>query len=185
MVFNETKLKGAFTIELERFEDERGFFAHSWSAERFAERGLISRFVECSISFNKKRGTLRGMHYQAAPHGQAKIVRCTMGSIYDVIIDLRTGSPTFRRWVGVDLTAANRRMLYVPKEFAHGFQTLEDDTETFYQMSDIYVPESGRGVRWNDPAFGIAWPEVEERIINERDRDYPDFAQPSSPGLSN
>ncbi len=175
MVFNETKLGGAFVIELERFEDERGFFAHSWSAKQFAECGLISRLVECSISFNRRRGTLRGMHYQAAPHGQAKVIRCTMGSIYDVIIDLRTGSPTFRQWVGVELTAHNHRMLYIPKEFAHGFQTLENDTETFYQMSEIYVPESGRGVRWNDPAFGISWPEPDEIIINERDRAYPDF----------
>jgi dTDP-4-dehydrorhamnose 3,5-epimerase len=175
MVFKETKLGGAFVIELERFEDERGFFAHSWSAKQFAERGLISRLVECSISFNRRRGTVRGMHYQAAPHGQAKVVRSTMGSIYDVIIDLRTGSPTFRQWVGVELTAHNRRMLYIPKDFAHGFQTLEDKTEVFYQMSDIYVPESGRGVRWNDPAFGITWPEAPKIIIDERDRTYPDF----------
>jgi dTDP-4-dehydrorhamnose 3,5-epimerase len=175
MVFKETKLKGAFTIALERFEDERGFFAHSWSAKRFARRGLISRLVECSISFNRKRRTVRGMHYQKAPHSQAKMVRCTMGSIYDVIIDLRTSSPTFKQWVGVELTADNRRMLYIPKDFAHGFQTLEDETEVFYQMSDIYVPESGRGVRWDDPAFGISWPEAHEIIISERDRAYPDF----------
>ena len=173
-------LPGAYVIEIEPVADERGFFARTWSAQEFKLHGLNPTLEQCSISFNKKCGTLRGMHYQAAPHGQTKIVRCTMGSIYDVIIDLRIGSPTFRQWVGVDLTAANRRMLYVPKEFAHGFQTLEDDTETFYQMSDIYVPESGRGVRWNDPAFGIVWPDAEERIINARDRDYPDFAQPSN-----
>lgn len=175
MVFKETKLAGAFIIELERFEDERGFFAHSWSARQFAERGLVSRLVECSISFNRKRGTVRGMHYQAAPHGQTKVVRCTMGSIYDVIIDLRAASLTFKQWVGVDLTAGNRLMLYIPKDFAHGFQTLEDETEVFYQISDIYVPESGRGVRWNDPAFGISWPEAAEIILNDRDRTYPDF----------
>jgi dTDP-4-dehydrorhamnose 3,5-epimerase len=175
MVFNETKLGGAFVIELERFEDERGFFAHSWSAKQFAERGLVSRLAECSISFNRKRGTLRGMHYQATPHGQAKVVRCTMGALYDVIIDLRTDSPTFRQWVGVELTAQNRRMLYIPKDFAHGFQTLEDETEVFYQMSDIYVPESSRGVRWNDPAFGIAWPEPTEIVLNDRDRTYLNF----------
>jgi dTDP-4-dehydrorhamnose 3,5-epimerase len=163
-------------VEPKKFEDKRGFFAHSWSQREFAERGLDSRLAECSISFNRKRGTLRGMHYQAAPHGQVKLVRCTMGSIYDVIIDLRAGSPTFKRWIGVELTAANRLMLYVPKDFAHGFQTLDDSTEVFYQMSDVYVPESGRGVRWNDPAFGVSWPGAGV-VINERDGTYPDFDQ--------
>jgi dTDP-4-dehydrorhamnose 3,5-epimerase len=175
MIFRETKLSGAFLIEPEKFEDDRGFFARSWSEKEFAQFGLISHLAECSISFNRKRGTIRGMHYQAAPHGQAKLVRCTMGSIYDVIIDLRTGSPTFRHWVGVELTAANRLMLYIPKDFAHGFQTLEDETEVFYQMSDVYAPESGRGLRWNDPAFGISWPGAAEIMINDRDRTYPDF----------
>jgi dTDP-4-dehydrorhamnose 3,5-epimerase len=174
MTFRETKLSGAFIIELKKFEDERGFFAHSWSEKEFAARGLDSHLVECSISFNRKRGTLRGMHYQAAPHGQVKIVRCTMGSIYDVIIDLRAGSPTFKQWFGVELAAGNHRMLYIPKDFAHGFQTLEDATEVFYQMSDVYAPESGRGVRWNDSAFNISWP-GSVSIINERDRSYADF----------
>jgi dTDP-4-dehydrorhamnose 3,5-epimerase len=178
MIFSETKLAGAFLIELEKFEEERGFFARSWSEREFAERGLESRLAECNISFNKKKGTLRGMHYQAAPHGQVKVVRCTLGSIYDVIIDLRIGSPTFKQWVGVELSAANRRMLYIPKDFAHGFQTLEDATEVFYQMSDYYFPENGRGVRWNDPAFGIGWPELDRMTIADRDRDYPDFASP-------
>jgi dTDP-4-dehydrorhamnose 3,5-epimerase len=172
MIFRETKLEGAFVVEPKKFEDERGFFAHSWSQREFAERGLDSRLVECSISFNRKRGTLRGMHYQAAPHGQVKLVRCTMGSIYDVIVDLRAGSPTFKQWVGLELTAANRLMLYIPKDFAHGFQTLEDETEVFYQMSAVYAPESGRGVRWNDPAFGIVWPQVSDIIINSRDESY-------------
>ena len=176
MIFKETKLQGAFIVEPDRFEDERGFFAHSWSEREFAEHELDSRVVECSISFNRKRGTLRGMHYQTAPHGQAKLVRCTMGSVYDVIIDLRKGAPTFKQWVGVELSAENRRMLYVPKDFAHGFQTLEDETEVFYQMSDVYAPESGKGVRWNDPAFRIQWPEG-ERIILERDRNFPDFTE--------
>jgi dTDP-4-dehydrorhamnose 3,5-epimerase len=175
MVFKETKLAGAFIIELERFEDERGFFAHSWSARQFAERGLVSRLVECSISFNRKRGTIRGMHYQAAPHGQTKVVRCTTGAIYDVIIDLRHRSPTFKQWVGIELTAGNRRILYIPKDLAHGFQTLEDETEIYYQMSDVYVPGSSQGVRWDDPAFGITWPETTNVIIDERDRTYPDF----------
>jgi len=180
VIFKETKLKGAFIVELEKFADERGFFALSWSRDEFARRGLESRFAECNVSFNHQQGTLRGMHYQAPPHGQVKIVRCTMGSIYDVIIDLRTDSPTFKQWIGVKLTAANRLMLYVPKDFAHGFQTLENETEVFYQMSSPYVSESGRGVRWNDPAFGIEWPEPEKIIINERDKNYPDFVRPSN-----
>lgn len=171
MIFVETKLKGAFTIELERFEDERGFFSLSWSAAEFAGRGLNPSLVECNVSFNLKKGTIRGMHYQRAPHTQAKLVRCTMGSIYDVIIDLRAGSPTYKRWVGLELTARNRRMVYVPKDFAHGFQTLEDDTEVFYQMSDQYAPKSSSGVRWDDPAFGIDWP-IPASVISPTDRQF-------------
>jgi len=175
MNFRELDLKGAVIIELTKFEDERGFFAHSWSEKEFLKRGLDPHLAECSISFNRKRGTLRGLHYQAAPHGQVKIVRCTAGAIYDVIVDLRAGSPTFKQWFGVELTAQNHRMLYIPKDFAHGFQTLEDTTEVFYQMSHVYAPESGRGARWNDPAFNISWPEPVS-LINERDRSYADFA---------
>ncbi|HMF58149.1 MAG TPA: dTDP-4-dehydrorhamnose 3,5-epimerase [Pyrinomonadaceae bacterium] len=175
MIFTETKLKGAFVIELERFEDERGFFALSWSEKEFSERGLESRLVECNISFNRKRGTLRGMHYQQSPHGQVKVVRCTMGAIYDVIVDLRPDSPTFKQWVGVRLTASNRLMLYIPEGLAHGFQTLEDDSEVLYQMSSPYVAGSGRGVRWNDTAFRIEWPEETKRIIIARDSEYADF----------
>lgn len=174
MIFTETKLKGAFIVELERLEDERGFFALSWSEQEFAERGLESRLVECNISVNKLKGTLRGMHYQEAPCGQAKVVRCTTGAIYDVIIDLRPSSETFKQWIAVELTASNRLMLYVPKDFAHGFQTLVDNTEVFYQMSSQYAPESARGVRWNDPAFNIDWP-ADERTMNPRDRERPDF----------
>ena len=176
MLFTETKLNGAFIIELERFEDTRGFFALSWSAEEFARRNLESQLAECNISQNNKKGTLRGMHYQAHPHGQTKLVRCTMGAIYDVAIDLRASSPTFKQWVGVELSAKNRRMLYIPKGFAHGFQTLEDDSEVFYQMSSPYKPDSGRTVRWDDPAFAINWP-PDDRIINDRDRLCPDFEQ--------
>jgi dTDP-4-dehydrorhamnose 3,5-epimerase len=179
MTFTETKFPGVFIIELQRFEDERGFFAHSWSKSQFAERGLDSRLVECGISFNWKRGTLRGMHYQVAPQAQVKIVRCTRGSVYDVIIDLRADSATFKQWIGVELTGENHNMLYIPKGFAHGFQTLEDASEVFYQMSEVYAPESGRGVRWNDPAFKIAWPEP-VTMINERDRTYPDV-NPDAP----
>jgi dTDP-4-dehydrorhamnose 3,5-epimerase len=172
MRFTETKLKGAFIIELDRLNDERGFFAVSWSAKEFNRRGLNSRLVECNISFNTRKGTLRGMHYQKAPHGQTKLVRCTMGSIYDVIIDLRAGSPTFRQWVGVELTANNLRMIYVPTDFAHGFQALEDRTEVFYQMSAPYHQRSGHGFRWDDPTFAIDWP-FGITAISETDRSYP------------
>jgi dTDP-4-dehydrorhamnose 3,5-epimerase len=175
MIFRETKLGGAFVVEPLRHEDERGFFARSWSAREFAERGLDPALVECNISFNRRAGTLRGMHYQAAPHAQAKLVRCTRGAIYDAIIDLRPESPTFKGWVGVELSAENAAMLYVPEGFAHGFQTLTDDAEVFYQMAAYYEAASGRGVRWDDPAFGVEWPEARERIINARDRDYQDF----------
>jgi dTDP-4-dehydrorhamnose 3,5-epimerase len=174
MIFTETKLKGAFIIEPERLEDERGFFALSWSEKEFAEHGLESRLVECNISFNKMKGTLRGMHYQEAPCSQAKVVRCTMGAIYDVIIDLRPSSETFKQWIAVELTASNRLVLYVSKDFAHGFQTLRDNTEVLYQMSSQYAPESARGVRWNDPAFNIEWPAA-ERTMSPRDREHPDF----------
>lgn len=175
MIFTETELKGAYVIKPERIEDERGFFARSWSASEFGGRGLEARVAECNISFNRRKGTLRGMHFQLAPHAQVKIVRCTTGAIYDVIIDLRADSPTFKRWAGVELTAENRLTLYVPEGFAHGFQTLTNDTEIHYQMSALYAPESARGVRWNDPAFGVRWPPVDERIIIERDGAYPDF----------
>ncbi len=158
MIFNETQLKGAFLIELERREDERGFFARSWDVDEFQKHGLNPRLVQCNISFNKVRGTLRGMHFQVAPFAEAKLVRCTMGALYDVIIDLRDGSPTLKRWFGVELSAENRLALYVPEGFAHGFQTLADNTEVFYQMSEVFHPECARGVRWDDPAFGIIWP---------------------------
>jgi len=175
MIFTETKLAGAFVIEPERLEDMRGFFAMNWSEREFRKRGLVSQFVESNISFSQKRGTLRGMHYQARPHGQVKLVRCTMGAIYDAIIDLRPESPTFKQWTSVELSAQNRLMLYVPLDFAHGFQTLEDNTEVTYQMSSTYHPESSRGVRWDDPGFGIPWPDA-DRVIIPRDREFPDFA---------
>lgn len=175
MRFIETKLRGAFIIEPERLADERGFFASTWSRAGFEERGLNPDLVQCNLSFNVRCGTLRGMHYQSAPHAQAKLVRCTAGAIFDCIIDLREGSETFAQWVGVELSDENYTQLYVPEGFAHGFQTLVDGTEVFYQMSSPYVPASASGVRWDDPAFRIVWPEAAERVINERDRTYPDF----------
>src|SRR5438477_1316903 len=174
MIFTETKLKGVFLIELERHEDERGFFARSWSLSEFEARSLDFRIVESNISFNKQKGTLRGMHYQAAPFGQAKLVRCTSGAVFDCVIDLRSNSETFTQWVAVELTARNGLMVYLPEGFAHGFQTLEDDTEIFYEMSRAYVPGSSRGVRWNDPIFAILWP-LDVTMINERDKLYPDY----------
>lgn len=175
MRFIETELKGAFLIEIEPREDERGFFARAWCEEEFRAHGLNPQIRQCNISFNRYRGTLRGMHYQVAPYGEVKVVRCTAGAVYDVIIDLRPESPTYCRWTGVELSQSNRRMLYIPEGFAHGFQTLQDNTELFYQMSESFHPEAARGVRWDDPLFGITWPPVERRILSERDRQFPDF----------
>ena len=174
MIFTETKLPSAFTIEPERLEDDRGFFARSWCCREFEAHGLNPRLVQCNISFSRKRGTLRGMHYQVAPFSEVKLVRCTRGSIYDAIIDLRPESATFKDHTGVMLSLENHKMLYIPEGFAHGFVTLEDSTEVFYQMSEFYAPEHGRGVRWNDPTFEIPWPLVPTRM-SERDRTYPDF----------
>ena len=173
MIFTECEVKGVCVIELEPFEDERGFFAPSFSQREFEARGLLSRFVENNASYNRRRGTLRGLHYQAAPYGQAKLVRCTRGSILDVAVDLRPASPTFRQWVGVRLTQENHLMLYIPGDMAHGFQALEDDTEVFYQVSEVYTPEASMGYRWDDPAFRIEWPLPNERILNKRDESYP------------
>jgi dTDP-4-dehydrorhamnose 3,5-epimerase len=175
MNITETKIRGVFVIEPRRFEDERGFFAPSFNAREFAAHGMATQFVENNISFSRRRGTLRGMHYQAAPHGQAKLVRCTRGAVYDVAVDLRPGSKTYGQWVAAELTAENRRMLYLPGDCGHGFQTLEDDTEVFYMVSAHYSPEAGRGFRWDDPAFRIEWPETAERVVIERDRQYPDY----------
>jgi len=174
--FTETKLKGTYIIEPEPIEDERGFFARSWCQQEFEAHGLNPNLVQCNISFNKKKGTLRGMHYQVAPHEEAKLVRCSKGAIYDVIIDLRPDSPTFKQWIAVELTAKNYKMLYIPEGFAHGFQSLEDNTEVFYQMSEFYHPECARGVCWDDLAFKIEWPK-NDRIISEKDLQYLSFSQ--------
>jgi dTDP-4-dehydrorhamnose 3,5-epimerase len=175
MRFEETTLPGAYILELERREDERGFFARVWCAEELREAGLDTSVVQANIGFSHRRGTLRGMHFQEPPHAEVKIVRCTLGAVYDVIVDLRPGSPTHRRWLGVELTAENRRQLYVPEGFAHGYQTLTDDTEICYQTSREYAPESARGVRYDDPAFGIEWP-VAVTVVSEADLAWPDYS---------
>jgi dTDP-4-dehydrorhamnose 3,5-epimerase len=174
MIFTETDLRGALIVELEKHEDERGFFARTWCRREFEARGLNTDMAQCSLSFNPLQGTLRGMHFQVKPHEEVKLVRCTRGSLFDAIVDLRVDSPTYRKHLGVVLTADNRRTLYVPEGFAHGFLTLEDATEVFYQISEYYDPASQRGIRWDDPAVAIAWP-AEPRLISERDRSYPDF----------
>ncbi|HUF94284.1 MAG TPA: dTDP-4-dehydrorhamnose 3,5-epimerase [Candidatus Limnocylindria bacterium] len=172
MIFADTRLPGVLIVEPERHEDERGFFARAWCAQEFEARGLNARLAQCSISYNRARGTVRGMHYQAAPWHEAKLVRCTRGAIHDVALDVRPGAPTYGQWVAVRLTADDRRMLYVPEGMAHGFQTLADDTEVFYQISEVHHPDAARGVRWNDPACGIDWP-LAPVIVSERDAGLP------------
>jgi len=174
VIFVPTSLPGAFLVEIERREDERGFFARTWCHREFAEMGLAADLLQCSLSYNRRRGTLRGMHWQTAPHAEAKLVRCTRGAIWDAIIDLRPESSTYTRYLGVELTAASGRAIYVPEGFAHGFVTLTDDCEVSYQMSQVYEPSASRGARWNDPAFAIEWP-VSEPILHPRDAAYPDF----------
>ena len=174
MIFTQTPLSGAYVIDPERLEDERGFFARTWCRREFEAHGLNPELAQCNISYNRCKGTLRGMHYQVAPHAEARLVRCTSGAVHDVIVDLRPQSATFKRWFAIELTADSRRMLYIPEGVAHGFLTLRDDTEVFYQMSEFYAPECARGVRWNDPAFGVEWPD-EIQIMSERDRSFPDF----------
>jgi dTDP-4-dehydrorhamnose 3,5-epimerase len=169
MIFTETKLRGAFVIEPERIEDERGFFARTFCEDEFNAHGLEGRFVQCSVSFNRHKGTLRGLHYQAQPHEEAKIVRCTRGAIFDVAVDLRPSSSTFGRWTSAELTADNGCALYLPKGFAHGFQTLSNDAEVYYEISARYLSESARGIRWDDPELSIGWP-VPIPILSVRDR---------------
>lgn len=172
MIFHETDLSGVFIVEPELILDERGFFATTWSAAEFASRGLNADLRQSNVAFNARRGTIRGMHLQKKPHEEAKLTRCTRGAIYDVAIDLRPESPTRYRWVGAELTCDNHRMLYIPAGFAHGYQTLTDDAEMFYQISEYYHPECTEGVRWNDPILDIAWP-LPVSTINDRDANYP------------
>ena len=174
MIFKPTDLAGAYVIEPERKEDFRGYFARTFCEKEFASLGLETHIAQCSVSFNQRKGTLRGMHYQLAPFEEVKVVRCIRGAVYDVIIDLRRNSPTFKKHLAVELDGRNGSALYVPAGFAHGFQTLADDSEVFYQMSQYYSADHARGVRWDDPAFAILWPE-DTRTILERDRNYTDF----------
>ena len=174
MIFTETSLKGAYIIDVKRLEDERGFFGRSYCKREFEEHGLNTNAAQANVSYNKKKATLRGMHMQVAPHGETKLVRCTRGSIYDVIVDLRENSDTYKQWIGVELTADSYRMLYVPEGFAHGFITLEDNTDVTYQVTQFYTPGAERGYRWDDPAFNIKWP-IEPLIISEKDRAHPLF----------
>ena len=174
MIFTETKLKGAYVIEIEKLKDHRGFFARAWCQNEFKAQGLTSSLVQANVSFNKKKGTLRGMHYQLSPYEETKLVRCNRGAIYDVIIDLRPASPSYAQWIGVELTAKNYKMLYVPRNFAHGFQTLEDNTEVTYQVSQFYTPGSERGIRWDDPAFSIEWL-TDVQVISDKDKSWPEF----------
>ena len=174
MKFRETKLPGAFIIELDRHRDERGSFARVWCQKEFDDHGLVSTLAQANTSSNAKAGTLRGVHYQAAPYQETKLVRCTRGSLYDVIVDLRPDSVTYRRWTGVELTVDNDRMLYVPADFAHGFITLEDNTDVNYLMSETYTPGAERGIRWNDPGFSIEWPRPVD-VISGKDASWPDF----------
>jgi dTDP-4-dehydrorhamnose 3,5-epimerase len=174
MIFSPTRLEGAYLIDVERHADERGFLARTFCEREFAEHGLPMRIVQSSTIHSPRKYTLRGLHYQEAPHAEIKLVRCTRGSIFLVMVDLRPGSATRNGWLAVELTARNERLAYVPKGFAQGYQTLEDDTEVLYQMSHHYVPEAARGVRWDDPLLRLEWPAADERIISERDRGWPD-----------
>jgi dTDP-4-dehydrorhamnose 3,5-epimerase len=174
MRFYTTKLKDACIIELDELRDERGFFARAWCSKEFEVQGLNPRIVQANLSYNKQKGTLRGMHYQVTPFAETKLIRCTRGALYDVIVDLRPGSETYRDWIGVELSADNHRMLYVPEGFAHGFQTLEDGTEAFYQVSEFYTPGAEQGLRYDDPVFGIEWP-LPVSVISEKDAAWPDY----------
>ena len=176
MKFYKAELDGACVIELDKLEDDRGFFARTWCQKELEEHGLTARIAQANVSFNTKAGTLRGMHYQVAPYEETKLIRCTRGALYDVIVDLRSDSPTCKQWMGVELTAKNYKMLYVPAHFAHGFVTLEDDTEVIYFVSEFYTPGAERGLRWNDPELGITWP-CHAEVISEKDANWPDISE--------
>jgi dTDP-4-dehydrorhamnose 3,5-epimerase len=174
MIFNHTTLNDAFLIDIEKREDSRGFFARAWDIKEFQQNGLNSNLVQCNISRSKKKGTIRGMHYQKYPHQEAKLIRCTKGKIYDVIIDLRPNSKSYKKWEGFELSSDNYKLLYVPEGFAHGFQSLEDNTEIFYQVSQFYTPEAEAGIRWDDSTFNISWP-LSSYIVSEKDSTWKKF----------
>lgn len=174
MIFTETDLQGAYIIDVEPIKDHRGFFARGWCRRELEDQGLKPQIAQCNLSFNHFKGTIRGMHYQVIPFREVKLVRCFRGAIYDVIIDLRTNSANFKSWFGIELSEENRRMLYVPEGFAHGYQTLTDNCEVFYQVSEYYQPNHEQGIRWNDPAFDIKWP-LHATSISDKDKSYPDF----------
>jgi dTDP-4-dehydrorhamnose 3,5-epimerase len=174
MQFTETEIGGAFILDAEQIADERGFFARSWARDEFEAHGLNPHLAQCNLSYNHRKGTVRGMHWQAAPHAETKLVRCTQGGIYDVVVDLRADSPTYLRWIGAELTAENRRALYIPEGCGHGFQTLADATEVLYMITEYYTPAAARGMRWNDPAITVTWP-LAVTVISERDAQYPDW----------
>ena len=176
MIFTALPLGDAWLIEPERIEDERGFFARTFSTEEFRARGLVTAIAQCSVSYNRRRGTLRGLHFQAPPHAEVKSVTCTRGAVFDVIVDLRRDSPTFKRWVSIELSAENRRVVYIPEGFAHGFQTLVDDAEVSYRISTGYVPDAARGIRWDDPELAVTWPTADARVISARDLGLPTLA---------
>jgi dTDP-4-dehydrorhamnose 3,5-epimerase len=175
MKFTETGLDGAFVIEIEPRLDERGFFARGWCRREFEAAGIRINFVQANIAFSKNKGTLRGMHFQKAPHAEAKFLRCVRGAVFDVMIDLRPDSPTFKKWFGIELTADNHKMVFIPEGFAHGYLATVDDTEVFYLVSAFYSPDTEGGVRWDDPAFGVKWPMTGNLIISEKDKNLPDF----------
>lgn len=174
MKFSRTRIDGVYIIQLEKKRDQRGFFARTWDAKEFRKLGLNPKIAQCSVSFNKKKGTIRGMHHQAHPYGESKVVRCTRGSIFDVIIDLRPKSKTYKKWFGAEISSTNYKMLYIPKGVAHGFQTLEDNTEVFYQISEFFIPEYSRGIRWDDEVFRIRWP-LKPTVISKKDGGYDPF----------
>ena len=174
MTFTETPLAGAYIIDIVALKDDRGFFARTWSVDELKQRGLDATLVQCNVAWNPTKGTLRGMHFQRPPYDEVKIIRCTRGALFDVIIDLRPSSPTFKQWTSVELDADSRRMLYVPKGLAHGYITLTDDVEAYYHVSAPYTPGSADGVAWDDPAFGVTWP-MAPTVISERDRAWPRF----------
>jgi len=176
MIFNKTKLEGVFIIEPEKQEDQRGFFARIWDKKIFEQMNLNPNLVQSSISYNKKRGTMRGLHFQIPPYEEIKLIRCTKGKIFNVVIDLRSSSRTYTEWIGIELSDQNRKIIYVPEKFAHGFQTLEDNAEVYYQMSEYYKPESSQGVRWDDPLFSIKWP-IAVTTISKRDTEFSNYSK--------